>query len=40
MLTMTCCNTSEKIRFENLLKEGREYKFEKKNNLRHSNKHL
>ena len=27
---MTCCNTSEKIRFENLLKEGREYKFEKK----------
>ena len=40
MTTMTCCNNSEQIRFENLLKEGCEYKSEKKNNIRHSNKHL
>ena len=37
---MTCCNNSEQIRFENLLKEGCEYKSEKKINIRHSNKHL
>ena len=40
MITMTCCNNSEQIRFENLLKEGCEYKSEKKINIRHSNKHL
>ena len=38
---MTCCNNSEQIRFENLLKEGCEYKTEKKKiNIRHSNKHF
>ena len=30
MTTMTCCDNSEQIRFENLLKEGCEYKTEKK----------
>ena len=41
MTTMTCCNNSEQIRFENLLKEGGEYKTEKKKiNIRHSNKHF
>ena len=40
MITMTCCNNSEQIRFGNLLKEGCEYKSEKKNYIRHSNKHL
>ena len=30
MITMKCCNNSEHIRFENLLKEGCEYKSKKK----------
>ena len=30
MITMKCCNNSEHIRFENLLKEGCEYNSEKK----------
>ena len=38
---MKCCNNSEHIRFENLLKEGCEYKSKKKKiNIRLSNKHL
>ena len=41
MITMKCCNNSEHIRFENLLKEGCEYKSKKKKiNIRLSNKHL
>ena len=40
MITMKCCNNSEHIRFENLLKDGCEYKSKKKINIRLSKKHL
>ena len=35
MITMKCCNNSEHIRFENLLKEGCEYKSKKKKLISH-----